>query len=158
MDAPMKPRKIALKQLDRQLEPWLQAKAYFQPRKGWVSCMRKALGMTLPQLAKRLKVTRSRAVKIQQAEILDTLTLRTLKETADALGCDFVYALVPRKPLKALLKEQAEKIAKQKLQHVSHSMALEEQMIPLTQQEEPFEELVDELLAGSPKQIWEDTP
>jgi predicted DNA-binding mobile mystery protein A len=99
----MKSRLLALKQLDRQLKPWLQIRANFQPRQGWVSRIRKALGMTLPQLAQRLGVTRSRVVKIQQAEISNALTLRTLKETANALDCDLVYALIPRKPLQALL-------------------------------------------------------
>jgi predicted DNA-binding mobile mystery protein A len=154
----MKSRLLALKQLDRQLKPWLQIRANFQPRQGWVSRIRKALGMTLPQLAQRLGVTRSRVVKIQQAEISNALTLRTLKETANALGCDFVYALVPRKPLQVLIRDQAEKVARQKLQRVSHSMALEDQLVPALQQKEQLEELINDLLSGSRRQLWEDNP
>ncbi len=153
----MKTKLLALKQLDRQLASWSAAKRYFQPRKGWVVCIRKALGMTLPQLASRLRVTRSRVIKIQQAELSDSLTLHTLREVANALNCDLVYAFIPREPLQALIKEQAEKIAKQKLQRIAHSMALEDQAIPTSQQQEQLEELVNTLLAGSLKQLWDET-
>lgn len=152
----MKTKLLALKQLDRQLEPWIQTRTYFQPRKGWVSCIRKALGMTLPQLAKRLGVARSRVIKIQQAELAGALTLNTLKETANALNCDLVYALVPRKPLPTLMKEQAENIAKQKLQRVSHSMTLEAQTVAEPQQQEQLEELINTLLSGSLRQLWDE--
>src|ERR1700683_4458681 len=111
----MDPAKLMVKQLDRQLELWSQAKDFFQPRRGWVSCLRKALGMTMPQLAKRLGVVRSRVIKIQQTEQSGNLTVHTLRQVADALNCDLVYAFIPRQPLPALLRGQAEKIAKQRL-------------------------------------------
>lgn len=154
----MKTELLVLKQLDRQLRPWLQIRTRFQPRQGWVSCIRKALGITFPQLAKRLGVARSRAARIQEAEMNGALTLHTLKETANALDCDLVYALVPRKPLQALLREQAEKVARQKLQRISHSMALEDQLVPALQQKEQLEELINDLLSGPRKQLWEDNP
>ena len=105
----MRTKLLALKQLDRQLISWSQAKTYFQPRNGWISCIRKALGMTSIQLAKRLGVARSRITKIQQAELTNSLRFHTLKETPNALNCDLVYALVPRKPLEVLVKEQSER-------------------------------------------------
>src|SRR5271156_2663923 len=153
----MRTKLLALKQLGRQLTPWSQAKTYFQPRNGWISCIRKALGMTSVQLAKRLGVARSRITKIQQAELANSLTLHTLKETANALNCDLVYALVPRKPLETLVREQAEKIARQKLQRVSHSMALEAQAVAKPQQQEQLEELINTLLSGTLKQLWDET-
>ena len=153
----MRTKLLALKQLDRQLTPWSQAKIYFQPRNSWISCIRKALGMTSVQLAKRLGVARSRITKIQQAELANSLTLHTLKETANALNCDLVYALVPRKPLETLVREQAEKIARQKLQRVSHSMALEAQAVAKPQQQEQLEELINTLLSGTLKQLWDET-
>lgn len=81
-----------------------------------------------------------------------------MKETANALNCDLVYALVPRKPLETLVREQAEKIARQKLQRVSHSMALEAQAVAKSQQQEQLEELINTLLSGSLKQLWDETP
>lgn len=152
----MKPDKLMLKQLDRQLGAWSQARAFFQPRRGWVSCIRKALGMTMPQLAKRLGVVRSRVIKIQQAELSGSLTIHTLREVANALNCDLVYALVPRESLPTLLRKQAKKIAQQRLSRVSHSMALENQAVAPPHQQEQLEEMVSALLSGSPKYLWED--
>lgn len=152
----MKPGKLMLKQLDRQLGVWSQVKDFFQPRRGWVNCMRKALGMTMPQLAKRLGVVRSRIIKIQQAELSGSLTIHTLREVANVLNCDLVYAFVPRKPLPTLLRQQAEKIAKQRLGRVSHSMALENQAVTPQYQQEQLEEMINSLLSGAPKYLWED--
>ncbi len=152
----MKPIKLMLKQLNRQLEPWSQAKTFFQPRYGWAGCLRKALGMTMPQLAKRLGVARSRVIKIQQAEQSGSLTIHTLREVANALECDLVYAFIPRQPLPTLLRVQAEKIAKQRFGRVSHSMVLENQSVAEPYQKEQLEEMINALLSGSPKYLWED--
>ena len=152
----MKTHQLALKQLDRQLEPWLQSKAFFQPRRGWVATLRKALGMTLPQLARKLDVARSRVIKIQQAELSGSLTIRSLKETANALNCDLVYALVPKQPLQTLLRNQAEKVARLRLQRVSHSMALEDQEVAPPQQKDQLEELINALLLDNLKYLWEE--
>jgi predicted DNA-binding mobile mystery protein A len=151
----MKKNKLMIKQLDRQLTDWLQTKNFFQPRNGWISCIRKALGMTLPQLAKRLKVVRSRIIKIQETELSGTLTIHTLQEVARALNCDLVYAFIPRKTLSILLREQAEKIAKQRLDKVSHSMKLENQGVSSVYQQEQLKEMTNELLDGYLKHLWE---
>lgn len=131
-------------------------KGFFQPRRGWITTIRKALGITLPQFAKKLGVVRSRVIKIQQAELSESLTMRTLKEAANALNCDLVYALVPRQPLQTLLKNQAEKIAKLRLHRVSHSMVLEDQEVATPQQKEQLEELINTLLSDNLKHLWEE--
>ena len=79
--------------------------------------------MTLPQFARRLGVTRSRVIKIQQAELTGSLTIRTLKETANALNCDLVYTLVPKRSLHTLLRSQAEKAAKLRPIYLSSTLA-----------------------------------
>lgn len=152
----MNQHKLFLKQLDRQLITWQQTKKFFQPPAGWTNCLRSALGMTLPQLAKRLGVSRSRVVKIQQAEVSGALTVNTLKEVANAMNCDLVYGFIPRKSLNVILKERAEKIATQKLQNVSHSMALEDQKVEFSQQQEQWNDLVNTLLDGAPKHLWDE--
>lgn len=151
----MKKQQLALRQLDKQLVAWQQAKLFFQPSKGWIHTLRKILGMTSKQLAQRLSVDRSRVVKLESAEIEDAVTLRTLRETAHALNCDLVYGLVPKIPLQDWLKQQAELIAEQYLQTVSHSMSLEAQKISSQEEKIQKEELVTSLLQGSFKQLWE---
>jgi predicted DNA-binding mobile mystery protein A len=110
--------------------------------------------MTTAQLANRLGVARSRVIKIEQAEQEDALTLRTLRETAAALNCDLVYAFVPKFPLQILLKQQAEKNIKHQLPSIAHSMLLEDQSVGGTEQRDQIEILVNELLSGSLKRLW----
>lgn len=151
----MKKKLLALKQLDRKIKPWLEVKNYFQPKNGWINCMRKALGMTLPQLAKRMNISRTRVIKIQQSEIANNLTIHTLQEAAKALQCDFVYAFIPHKSLEGLIRDKAEKIAKQSLHYVSHTMALENQAVDSIQQQEQLEELISTLISETLKKLWD---
>ena len=67
-----------------------------RPAGGWLRPIREALGVTLTDLAKRLKVTPPAIRSFEQAEAEDRITLASLRRTADALGCDLIYALVPR--------------------------------------------------------------
>jgi hypothetical protein len=46
---------------------------------------------------------------------------------ADALGCDLVYALVPRRPLRRMLEDQAFRRAEALVERVSESMEMEDQ-------------------------------
>lgn len=147
---------LAIKQFDRQLGLWQKTLHWFRPKEGWVRALRKALGMTTQQLATRMNVDRSRLLKIEQAELEDAVTLRTLREAAKALHCELVYAFVPKEPLSAILESQAKKIAKKRIARVSHTMRLENQSTNQDYQKEQHDTLVKTLLTGHPKHLWED--
>lgn len=142
---------MLLKQLDAGFEHWRVANQWApRPKEGWVRTIRKALHMTIAQLAKRIGVSSSRIVAIEMAEPEGGITLRTLSEVANAMECEFVYALVPKKSLKILLKERAETVAKSRIQHVSHSMLLEDQAVSKEFEREQFNDLV-QLLSSKPR-------
>ena len=67
-----------------------------RPTTGWIRAVRDALGLTLSDVAQRLKVTPPAIRSFEQAEAEDRITLGSLRRTADAMGCDLIYALVPR--------------------------------------------------------------
>ncbi len=46
---------------------------------------------------------------------------------AAALGCELTYALVPKRPLREILEERAERIARDEVSRVKHSIAREDQ-------------------------------
>jgi predicted DNA-binding mobile mystery protein A len=150
----MKTNKLALKQLDQKLASWKPAKSLFQPKDGWIRLIRKTLGMTTNQLAKRLEVDRSRIVRIEADETKNALTMKTLISIAHALNCDFVYAFIPQKPLKKMVEEQAYKIAISQVNNVSHNMLLEKQMLLLKQNTKQAKELQSRLLEKSFKKLW----
>ncbi len=144
------------KQLDRQMAEWRKLKSYARPLKGWVQTLRKALGMTAQQLATRAGVHRMRIVQLERAESHDAITLRSLRAIAENLNCEFVYALVPRAPIQTILKRQAAKVAKERVQKVSHTMSLENQALRSSQIKEQTETLTKKLLEGLPKHLWDE--
>ena len=150
----MKKQQLILKQLERRLKAWQLARQSGVPKIGWVRLIRKGLGITTAQLAKRLNVHRSRVIRIEQAELGGAITLHTLKGIAEVLDCDLVYALVPREPLGVILQNQARKIALKKVQKVAHSMALEDQSVGQKYQEEQVKKLTEELLSGATRHLW----
>src|SRR6266568_1006611 len=83
------------RQVDELVATWRSFIKRPTPKGDWLRMMREALGMTTRQVAQKLNVSQPRIVKIEQSEALGTITLKTLRDTANALGCDLVYAVVP---------------------------------------------------------------
>lgn len=126
------------------------------PRGGWVRAIREALGMTNVQLAKRLGIKAPQSVEdMQEYEASGTIKLKTLRKLAEALGCRLVYVIVPPKPLEEMRQDRARVVAGRRLQRVAHSMKLEAQGVSDPEEARELERLVQELLAGNPKRLWE---
>lgn len=150
-------KNIKRNQIDRYLAEYNQIKQMPTPKQGWIKYIRNALGMTAEQLAKRVGVNRRRLVKIEQAEVHDAITVKTLREVAQALNCKLILAIVPRTSIDQIIKEQATQYVKKHLKEVSHHMALESQSV--TDQkavEAQIEDLVQQYLSKSLKIIWDD--
>ena len=147
---------LRLEQLDRALVPYRNLIGLARPKLGWVRAIREALGMSSPQLAKRLRIKAAQSVEdMQKDEASGAITLQTLKRIADALNCELVYALVPRKSLHDTLRDQATEISRSQLARVSHSMELEEQGVSSQSELSALNRRVDRLLAGNPKKLWD---
>jgi len=151
----MKDNLITLKQLDRQFLSLKEQDAYLAPKQGWVRTIRKALGMTIKQLANRLGVHPSRVVKIETSETEGAVTLRTLQSVAEAFDCTFVYSFIPKSSLEEIVKHQARELAIKQVKRISHTMDLEAQSIEKKWLEDQVKDLTDELLRKSWKHLWE---
>lgn len=128
-----------------------------RPPKGWLRAIRDALGMTSAQLAHRLGIAQPSVVELEQSEARDTITLKTLERTAEALGCRLVYALVPLQPLSEIVQSRASEVADRKLASVAQTMRLEDQTVHDTlNQRELKRQLVEELLRR-PARLWDET-
>ncbi|MBK8425272.1 MAG: helix-turn-helix domain-containing protein [Lewinellaceae bacterium] len=66
------------------------------PGEGWIYSIRTALGMSLKQLGRRLKMTPQGIKDIERREKDGSLTLQRLREVAAALDMQLVYGLVLR--------------------------------------------------------------
>jgi predicted DNA-binding mobile mystery protein A len=120
----------ARKALDRRFAGWRQLPAKgARPHGGWVRAIREALGMTAAELAERMGVNQSVVTRMEQSERTGRIQLDTLQRAADALECEVVYALVPRRGLEDMVAERARALAEQRLRRVGHTMALEDQSV-----------------------------
>lgn len=122
------------------------------PKQGWVKAIREALGLTTTQLAKKLGVKQPRVFKIEKEE--SSLSLNSLQEVADALGCKLVYALVPKTSLEEMAYNQARKKAIKIMSEVTHNMALENQT-PIYDKIEQ-EDMIQDFLNGSQARLWDE--
>src|SRR5208337_1484208 len=123
-------RRLRIGQLERSLKPFLAAKDSPRPQRGWIRAIREATGVTVRDMAKRLHKVPSVAAHLESSEAEYRITLRSLREAADALGCQLVYALVPRNgSVQELAEERARAKASENVRAVEHTMALEDQAV-----------------------------
>jgi predicted DNA-binding mobile mystery protein A len=143
----MKPefRNLRIAQLERTLKPFLAVKDSPRPQKGWIRAIREATGITLREMAKRLGKVPSLAFYLEKSEADYRITLGNLREAAEALGCQLVYALVPREgSIQGLAEKDARTRAAENVRAVEHTMALEDQAVGGVEQK--IEEETDHIL------------
>ena len=126
------------------------------PRKGWISSIRNAIGMTGQQLARRLGIDPSAVSRLETSEAKRTITLSHLDRAAEALGCRVVYALVPHTPLDDTLHSRARAAARRLRKPVAHSMKLEDQSLDGDAARDREELLADDLIMKLDPILWED--
>src|SRR6202049_4808474 len=106
-------RNLRLKQLDRGLGPFRAAAKTPRSPKGWLRAIREAAGISASEVARTLKTSRQLPLQLEKSEAEDRITLKSLRTAANALGCDLVYALVPKgETLRELVEERARAQAK----------------------------------------------
>jgi predicted DNA-binding mobile mystery protein A len=121
-------RELRLRQLERSLAPFEAAKQEVRPKGGWLRAVREALGLSLESVGRSIGTGRQRVKAFEDAEATDRITLRSLKKVAEAMGCELVYALVPKSgSITNLSEERARSEATRRVLAVEHSMALENQ-------------------------------
>jgi predicted DNA-binding mobile mystery protein A len=128
----MKPefRTLRLKQLERAIQPFQAAKGSPRPQKGWIRAIREATGVPLRQLSQRLHRSVPLISYLEKSEADYRITLGNLRDVADAMGCQLVYALVPKRgTIQDLSEERARAKAAENVRAVEHTMALEDQAV-----------------------------
>jgi predicted DNA-binding mobile mystery protein A len=113
--------------IDAHYDDWQGLRALARPPRGWIRSVREALGMPAAVLADRLGTTPGAVIRLEQSEAADRIQLNSLRRAADALGCDLVYLLVPRRPLESVLRERASELAHAQATAVEQTMRLEDQ-------------------------------
>jgi predicted DNA-binding mobile mystery protein A len=126
------------------------------PPEGWLRTVRNALGMSGAQLARRMGVTRARVTQAEHAEVTGSVTLKSMQATAEAMGCKFVYAIVPPGRIEDIVMRQARKKATAIVGTASQHMALESQTLPNDKIAQEVDRLTEEIAREMPPGFWRD--
>ncbi len=133
----------------------LQLKNTQMPKEGWVATLRKALGISGAQLARRLNVSRASVSQAEKKEITGNITINHLQKMAKALDSRLVYAIIPNKDIKSTIQKQANKKATDLVRKTSQHMALENQSLNQAKIQEQIKQLEEELIKDMPSDFWD---
>lgn len=127
------------------------------PSEGWIKTMRQALDMSGAQLARRMGKTRASIMKTEKHEQTGSITLKSLENTAAAMNCRVVYALVPEKSFKEIFSARAMKKATQIVESADTHMAFELQALSEKQRKAEIERIANELVMSMPSDFWDES-
>lgn len=147
---------LRIRQLDRALEK-ARGLPGLEPHGGWIRSIREALGMPLSHLAVRLGVAPQSVAALELRERTGSVTLKALREAADALDADLVYAIIPRQSIKKMMQSRAEAVATRTVDRVSHSMALEDQAVSESEWRRQVHQLAQAMLREGRRGLWKDS-
>jgi predicted DNA-binding mobile mystery protein A len=127
------------------------------PSLGWLATVRKALGISGQAAIKRAQISKAELYRIEKAEREGSLTLKTLRSMAHALGCELHYAVVPQHGMtvEQALYQQARQQAQAILAITDTHMKLENQATSVQELERQVEQLTQQLMAELPAWLWE---
>ncbi len=149
---------VVFKQYQKKVNQALKRfEGYTMPlSEGWLKTVRKALGMSGSQLANRLGVTKGRVSQAESAERSGSATLKSMQNMAQAMGCRFVYAVIPEKEIESVIRDRAVLKAKEQIKAASTQMALEAQSLSDEQLAFEVDRLASEIIEKMPSDLWND--
>jgi predicted DNA-binding mobile mystery protein A len=144
-------------QIDRKLRQTKGLANFVEPRRGWITEVRRIIGMRGDQLAARMRVSRSTVGDLERSEELGTISLNTLRRAAAAMECKLIYAFVPHeKSFEDLVRARAEEFARNLANTVGHTMALEDQATSEHAREELIKHYVESIVRQMPRELWDE--
>ncbi|ERM81996.1 hypothetical protein P872_07525 [Rhodonellum psychrophilum GCM71 = DSM 17998] len=152
----MDKKKIQFDQLESKVKRFSHARELLNPPTGWIRAIRLAFGMSLQQLANKLKMTKQSVQEIEMREKEGSITLRSLRETARALDMELVYGFVPKDgSLENYLDIKARSLAEKIVSRTSNTMKLEDQENTKQRLKKAIEERVIIIKRELPKALWD---
>jgi len=143
-------------QLDSQLQKFNSLGTLTVPSGGWIKAIRSALKMSLRQYGEKLHITSQSAKEIEEREANGSITLKGLREAANALEMKLVYGFIPREySLEKMIEKKAQEVAREIVMQTSHSMKLEDQENSKQRIEQAIKEKADELKREMPRYLWD---
>jgi predicted DNA-binding mobile mystery protein A len=86
--------------------------------------------MSLKQVGRAMKSTPQLVASLEKSEERSRITLKSLDTAAQAMGCELVYAIVPRSgTIHDLAERRIRQDAEREVRAVEHTMMLENQAV-----------------------------
>jgi predicted DNA-binding mobile mystery protein A len=150
-------QKLMIEQLDKKFK-LLQSvsKSIAVPSNGWINTLRKTLNISLKQLGKKLKVTSQNINQYEQREKDYSISIQKLKDVAEVLDMNFVYAFIPKGgSLDKMIERRAHEVAKEIVMRTSHTMKLEDQENTEERLQKAIKDRAEKIKSELPKYLWD---
>lgn len=152
----MAKKKLQIQQLNSKMEMYSNLLSIAVPPKGWIRAIRTALGMSMQQLGNKLSITKQSVGDIERREKDGSITLKALRETANAMDMQLIYGFVPKDgTLDGLIERKAKELAIQIVMRTSNTMKLEDQENSRVRIEKAIQERTEEIMNEMPKILWD---
>jgi len=152
----MRIRILQLQQLNSKMQRFASLQNVDSPPTGWLKAIRIVLGISSQQLANKLSMTRQGVLDMERREKDGTITIKAMREVANALEMQLVYAFVPKDgSLDGLINRKAKELATQIVMRTSNTMKLEDQENTKQRLEKAIEERTLEIKNEMPKTLWD---
>lgn len=152
----MNKKKLQIEQLSRKLKGFNTVAEITPPSTGWIKVIRTSLGISLQQLGDKLSITKQSVQEIEEREKEGSLTLTTLRDTANALEMKLIYGFVPKDgTLEDLIERKAKELAIRIVSRTSNTMKLEDQENSKERIKKAIEERTEIIKNEMPKMLWD---
>ena len=152
----MRNNKLQFQQLNEKMDQLNGMQHVIVPPIGWIKAIRNGIGMSMEQLGKKLSITKQGVMDIEKREKEGNITLKNLREAANALDMHLVYALVPKDgSIENLIDRKARELATQIVSRTSNTMKLENQENTKQRLNKAVEERAAILKSELPKILWD---
>ncbi len=147
-------RKLRIEQIDKKLNAFPSHN--ITPKEGWIKTLRRTLNISPGILAKRLNISISGLYKLEEREQEEALTLKMLRQTAQVLDMQLVYALIPNAgSLEQLIEKRAKELAMEIVRKTSINMELEDQANTTERLKKAVADKTRELIETQPQELWD---
>ena len=149
-------QQLLLQQTDKKLEGFKNLKSTVVPTKGWVNTFRIALKMSLRQLGNCLNITPQSTKEIEEREANGTITLKSLRDVANAMDMQMVYGFVSKhESLEHMIEKREKELATEIAMRTNNKMTLENQQDSMGRIEKAIAQKTNEIKSEMPKYLWD---
>jgi len=149
-------QRLLIQQTDKKIEAFKALKSITTPSKGWINTFRTAIKMSLRQLGNRLQIAPQSVKEIEEREANGTITLKSLRDVANALDMQLVYGFISKhESLEKMIEQRAKELAVEIVMRTNNTMTLEDQQNSVERIEQAIAQKTAEINYEMPKYLWD---